>query len=621
MFLHETGEDDDSFSRQDLSSMNAGSSQRNSNPSSSKATHHVPQAPPQQAPQAVSAASHSMARQGSRDDAMSRSDSGDGSALPSTASWAAKNVQNESRRSSKPASVSAPSPVVTSSNPASKAISAIQPTTQPVIQPADPPLPIQESSNETAGAVTDEPSPKSSKPELNAISIPREPSPTPGDRAFDRVLKKVRESSFKFTFDRSRHSEETLSEIDSYPLLIDPTRGLVRYRIEKEQEEEQLRQEEQNALRTLSISEEDDNPASGSLQLGGEPDTQEDQNPRSGRGSSEPRSAIQPPLSGTLFTNNAPFGSGFMGNHSSGLFSNGRSFTPQHQQQTQTLRSGTNQQSPFNPQPQASYSGNTSMHHHQQSNPFQNQNFGNIPGHGRQASRYAFANDTSNTSTMKQSSTLQQSGILPSSQPKPFSGQPFQPSNTQTQPFYSGVQGPPPGLKSSGTPPVSGGGMFGQGHGFASAMGGSLGLVNSNGASKDTNEEMMRELIRGRNGNIGGQGHDVGKREFKFPSIPFSTASNTAPASSLLNPLFGTFGAYNGFQDHGLQKQKKKGKKHRHANTSSSGGGGLVNLADPSILQARMHHGGAGQGQFGVQGQGGYNVNSTMYGNGYGSRW
>lgn len=163
--------------------------------------------------------------------------------------------------------------------------------------------------------------------------------------------------------------------------------------------------------------------------------------------------------------------------------------------------------------------------------------------------------------------------------------------------------------------------MFGQGHGFASAMGGSLGLGNSNGASKDTNEEMMRELIRGRNGNIGGQGHDVGKREFKFPSIPYPTASNTAPASSLLNPLSGTLGAYNGYQDHGLQKQKKKGKKHRHANTSSSGGGGLVNLADPSILHARMHHGGAGQGQFGVQGQGGYNVNGTMYGNGYGSRW
>ena len=68
-------------------------------------------------------------------------------------------------------------------------------------------------------------------------------------------------------------------------------------------------------------------------------------------------------------------------------------------------------------------------------------------------------------------------------------------------------------------------------------------------------------------------------------------------------------------------KQKKKGKKHRHANTSSSGGG-VVDLADPSILQARMHQnaGGAGQGPFGGQNQGGYHQSNTMYGGGYG-RW
>ena len=436
-------------------------------------------------------------------------------------------------------------------------------------------------------------------------------------------MKVVRESCYKSSFNRSRYTEEQLRLIDSVPPLFDVNIATQRYYRGKKQREEQLRQEqERNALRTLSISEEEENLASGSLQLGGEPDTQDDQNTGSGRGSSEPRSAIQPPLSNSFLPGNSAFGSNFLGNHSSNLFSSSRSFTPQHQQQTQPFRSGSNQHSPFNSQPQSTFTGNTSMHHHQQSNPFQNQSFGNIPGHGRQASRYAFANETlSNTSAIKPSSTFQQSGILPSHQSKGFSSQLFQQSNVPNQPFYSGVQGPPPGLKTSGTPPVSGGGMFGQGHGFTSAMGGSLGLGSSNGASKDTNDEMMRELLRGRNGNVGGQGHDVGKREFKFPSIPSSTASNTAPASSLLNSLYGTqLGAYNGYQDHGLQKQKKKGKKHRHANTSSSGGGGLVNLADPSILQARMHYGGAGQGQFGVQGQGGYNVNSTMFANGYSGR-
>ena len=601
--------------------MNAESTQRPTQPSSSKTTQQappVPPAPPQQAPQPVSAASHSMARQASRDEAMSRSDSGDGSALPSSASWAAKNAPNESRRSSKPASVSAPSPVVTSATAASQATSSIQPVTQSTAQAQA----AQAQSNEKTAPPT-APSPQLSDKAETAHFIPRKPSPTPGARALENRMKKVANSSFKFTFDRSIHSDEMLRDIDSYPLLFDTNRGLTRYRQQKEQEEERLRQEEErNALRTLSISEEDDNPASGSLQLGGEPDTQEDQHPRSGRGSSEPRSAIQPPVANSLISNNPPFGSGFLGNHPSNLFSGGRSLTPQQQQQMQ-IRSSNNQQSPFNSQPQSSFTGNTSMHHHQQSNPFQNQNFGNVPGHGRQASRYNFANDSSSTaSTIKASANLQQSGILPTNQAKPFSNQPFQQSNTQHQPFYSGVQGPPPGLKSSGTPPVSGGGMFGQGHGFASAMGGSIGLGSSNVASKDTNEEMLRDLMRGRSGIVGGQGHDVGKREFKFPSIPSSSTPNTAPASSLLNSLYGTqLGAYNGYQDHGLQKQKKKGKKHRHANTSSSGGGGLVNLADPSILQARMHHGGAGQGQFGVQGQGGYNANNIMYGNGYGNRW
>ena len=618
MFLHETGEDDDSFSRQDLSSMNAVSTQRPAPTPASRSIQQSSQAPPQQAPQAVTAASHSMARQGSKDETMSRSDSGDGSALPSTASWAAKN--NESRRSSKPASISAPSPVVTSALAAAKTVSSSQPATQTSNQ-ALPLSPSAQGPSHDQTATPTELPPKAPPNEEIAQLVPTAPSPTPGARALERAMRKARESSFKFTFDRSMHSEDLLREIDCYPLLIDPNRGLLRYRQEKEREEEQLRQEEErNALRTLSISEEDENPASGSLQLGGEPDTQEDQDPRSGRGSSEPRSAIQPPLAGSLLSNNPSFRSNFLGNNSAGLFSNARSFTPQQQQNLQTLRSGNNQQSLFNPQPQSAFMGNTSMHHHQQSNPFQNQSFGNIPGHSRQASRYAFANDTSsNASSIKPATSIQQPGILPSNPTKQFSAQPFQQTN---QPFYSGVQGPPPGLKSSGTPPVSGGGMFGQGHGFASAMGGSLGLGNSNAASKDTNEEMMHKLLLGRNGSVGGQGHDVGKREFKFPSLPASMTSNTAPASSLLNSLYGTqLGAYNGFQDHGLQKQKKKGKKHRHANTSSSGGGGLVNLADPSILQARMHHGVAGQGQFGVPGQGGYNTNSTMYGQGFGSRW
>jgi CCR4-NOT transcription complex subunit 4 len=183
--------------------------------------------------------------------------------------------------------------------------------------------------------------------------------------------------------------------------------------------------------------------------------------------------------------------------------------------------------------------------------------------------------------------------------------------------FYgSSMPGPPPGLKSSGTPPVG----FGQNHSFGGSMGGGS-LFG--GAGKDN--DMLQSMLRGRNSAGGGQVHDAGKRELMFPSFlsqQYPSASSTpAPASSLLASLYGP--QTGAFHDFG-QKQKKKGKKHRHANTSSSGGGGLVDLADPSILQARMQHqqqsnAGVGHGLFGGQAQGGYNP-SMMYGGGL-PRW
>jgi len=195
------------------------------------------------------------------------------------------------------------------------------------------------------------------------------------------------------------------------------------------------------------------------------------------------------------------------------------------------------------------------------------------------------------------------------------------PSTYRSQPggpFFGGstMSGPPPGLKSSGTPPV-GGNMFGQGYGFGASAFGATAKENSN--------ELLQSIIRGR-GAGSSQAHDAGKREF-FSTVsnqyhPSSTSSTPA-GGGLLASLYGT--QPGAFQDFG-PKQKKKGKKHRHANTSSSGGSGLVDLADPSILQARMQqhqqqgNTGVGQGLFGGQTQGGYNPN-MMYGNGGYGRW
>ena len=596
-FLHETGEDNDSFSRADLSSMNALSTQRPAQQASSSRPIQQPsqpQPPPQQASQSISAPS----QVGSRDEAMSRSDSGDGSALPSSASWAARNAQNESSRSSKPASIAASSPVIT--NPAIPVPSAE--TRQVTSEPPAPDLgPSSQSKSSTVRSATARPA-----------------------HPLDALIKTIATSNYKFVFDRSLYSEEDLKEIDSFPQLFDPNGGMVRYRMAKEQERERQKQEEErNVMGAMSATEDEEAPASGSLQLGGEPETQDDSNDNSGRISAQQRSAIQPPF-GT--SSSIPFGvSNFPANNTTNL---ARTLTPQQQHQLSLLRSQSrNQQSPVNnSQFQAGYTGNTSLHHHQQSNPFQMQNqaFNTVQGHGRQASRYTFANDSASASTAVKPATnpqlmAQQAAMMPGNQNKHFQNQQLQ-SNIHGTHFYSGVQGPPPGLKSSGTPPISGGGMFGQGHGFASAMGGSAGF-GGNAGGKTANDDLMRDLLRTRNGSINGQGSDIGKREFKIPFTQQSMTSD-APASSLLSSMYGSqAGGHYGYQDHHLQKQKKKGKKHRHANTSSSGGGGIVDLADPSILQARMHHGAAGQGQFGSQGQGGYNPNSMLYGGGYGGRW
>ena len=161
--------------------------------------------------------------------------------------------------------------------------------------------------------------------------------------------------------------------------------------------------------------------------------------------------------------------------------------------------------------------------------------------------------------------------------------------------------------------------MFSQGHGFAT---GSLGY-GANAAGRNNNDALYQDLIRG---NGGARVNDAGKRESMFPSFlnPPPTTSTPAPAPGLFSFPYGhSPGAY---QESGSQKSKKKGKKHRHANTSSSGGGGVVDVQDPSILQARLHQGGnmTGQGLYAGQGQGGFSSSSIYNGNNYGGgvgRW
>lgn len=536
MFLHEQGDEEDSYSRQDLSSMNSIHTQRPlPGGGSSRSVSRQQPAQPTPPPPAVS---HPMARSVSKDG----SENGqDGSALPSSASWA-RNPQR-SRRGSHATSGAASSPAVSTSLPVTaEAVpeEAVEDTEEP---PAEPPAPKSK--------------PRPALSRLEYLGIP------------ETTLKSLLHSMSQLQLP-PLPSPEVLA---SYPPLFD-VRGGEKRRLMREEEDSRLNgeQEEQAEVREPSEGEPE---TGGSLALGGEPEDREGP----GEGFDQRRPSTQPPIQ----RNNTDgiFGPALTGanfNHNPGNPLS-RAMTPQQIY----LRS----QGGFDVPPGINQSGN-----------FQAQS------HNRQSSRFSFANDNPNATTSVKLAAnprimAQQTSMMPNS---------FQSQNSNQ--FYgTSMPGPPPGLKSTGTPPN----MFNQGFGGA----------GFGGAPKDNSNELLQSLI-GRSRAGTSQTHDAGKREYMFSSFsnqyPPSSTSTPAPASGLLASLYGN--QPGAFQDMG-SKQKKKGKKHRHANTSSSGGSGLVDLADPSILQARMHNqsqgnAGVGQGLFG-QSQGGYNPN-MMYNAGY-TRW
>ncbi|KAK7943177.1 uncharacterized protein PG986_012290 [Apiospora aurea] len=525
MFLHELGDEEDSYSRQDLSSLNSVYTQRplsnnnnnNNASSSSRSASRQQGLPPQQQPSVAQAMQRS--RRGSHATSGAASSPAISNALPVTTESAQEAIDSSQDDP-------APTPAAASRRAEKKVASA-------------------------------EPSPN------------REPSPIncrlPGLQA---------------------PQELDDSEVPLFDMV-----GGMRRRAMREEEENRLGETAEPVPEP--IEPEEGEPESGSLALGGEPEDR-DQG-RGGAGFDQRRSATQPPIQ----RNNPEgiFGPALTSAYAQGSANPGsigsRTMTPQQQQQQQLFmrpQSFVDQMPPGISNPQS------------QSSLFQGQ------GHPRQQSRFSFANEsTTNSTNVKLTANprimAQQSSMMPSTYHSQPSGQ-----------FYaSSMPGPPPGLKSTGTPPVSGG-MFGQGHSFG---GSGFGI-----GSKDNPNDLLQNLIRGR-GTGSGQAHDAGKREYfsSFPNqYPPSSSSTPAPASGagIMASLYAT--QPGGFQDFG-PKQKKKGKKHRHANTSSSGGGALVDLADPSILQARLPHqqqgtnAGVGQGLFGGQSQGGYNPN-MMYGAG-----
>ncbi|EON69265.1 hypothetical protein W97_08425 [Coniosporium apollinis CBS 100218] len=616
MFLHEPGEENESFTRQDMSSISAISSQQPAQVHTSSSRPLQPQAPPpQQAPHPIAAASQPMDKQDSKDGSGSPTDSqGDGSALPSSASWG-KQVQD--RQTSRAASGA------TSGTTASPQTTAAVPAPQPAES--------SKSRSEAAPKVTEKDkeakaeTPKSSTPQSQLTdTLPEPPAATqklsrprkPRLPYLDDALKILSTADFTPYFSAANLDPEDLEIVTNFPSLIDPNGG-AKLRARKNREAERLRQaaearDAQQAALTVE-TEEATEGAGGSLQLGGEPEERQDVG-----FSQSLQHAIQPPSQQLPNSTNLGLGQNLSLADNLGNFDLYRGFTPQQQQQ-QLLLQQLQSASPQKTNLLNAFQGTQSQQAQHGSS--HNQQGGSAPGHARHTSRFTFANDTASASAqvkpvVNAKLMNQQSSMMPQNNNhfNPLS----QPQQLGNQFFSSAVQGPPPGLKTTGTPPVSGGGMFGQGHGFAT---GSL-VYGANAASRNANEEMMQDLLRGRAGNARvGNAQEVGKRESMFPSFlnhhPMTSASGTAPGLPSF-PYGPSPGAY---QDSGSQKPKKKGKKHRHANTSSSGGGGIVDVADPSILQARLHQGGvlAGQGLYGGQGQGGF---SSVYGGGgFNNRW
>lgn len=422
MFLHEPGEENESFTRQDLSSMNVISTQSPSqaNMASTTSQPPQPQPPPQQAPQQIAAALQ-PADDFNRDDLTSEADlAADGSALPTTASWAAKN--QFSRR---------PSRTTESASPVSS---------------LNQPLHVAAPSSRT---------PIEEEQKLSSAAVPAIPQVPPFPRPQSQHLKTnglalLASKELRFVFDTESVSSAELALMRLFPPLFDPDGG-------KRRQQSRLRVLEREnhggALIQNSATRFDHEPVEGgSQQLGGEPEDE--------RQNREPQQYL-----------------------------------------LSQFKSGTT------PDQLTDYPPSAVGSHGQ-------------TGHMRQTSRFSFANDTATASASvkavgNQKLMKQQSSMMP-----PASQNiPHNPSQQTSTPFFGrGVQGPPPGLKAIGTPPVSGGGMFGQGHGFGTA---GIGYGNNNMA-RTANDEMMRELLLRNRGSSAESGHasDNGRREYISVRIP-----------------------------------------------------------------------------------------------------
>lgn len=463
MFLHELAEEEDSYTRQDLSSINGINAQKpiphaaGSSRSASRQQSHPSPAP---------VAAQPMIRSSSKDG----SDHGDGPALPATANWA-RNPQVRSRRGSHATSGAAPSPAISNALPVTTE-SAVE--DEPV---ADVPAPTPGPSTAAPASAPVSPSAPTPTPAAASPATRTKSAKTPAERAkrtTQDTLKSLLKSLEGCALAWPKPSAEQ-DDASKYPPLFD-SRGGERRRAMRESEAASTTGDQLTA--SVREPSEGEPESSGSLALGGEPEDRDHVRDTHGF---DPRRTAQPPIqrgSADGFFGQA-VGSG-MTQSTSNLGSIGTASRTMTPQQRSFMRPPTGFVEHLTAQTNTLFQGQ---------------------GHNRQGSRFSFANDNrdaaSSTSvklTGNPRIMAQQSSMMPST----FHNQ------AGNQYYGSSMPPPPPGLKSTGTPP----GMFGQhGFGLTAAFG---------GASKDN--EIMQQLIN-RNRGGGAQAHDSGKLDLADPSI------------------------------------------------------------------------------------------------------
>ncbi|RAH73329.1 CCR4-NOT core ubiquitin-protein ligase subunit MOT2 [Aspergillus aculeatinus CBS 121060] len=499
-FLHETGEDSDSYSRQDLSSMNTLSSQRPNGAPTAPAY----AIPPHVTRTSAQPLSQPMRRQPSRDDAAG-SRVPDGPALPSSASWANKDaVLSRARRASLTGSQASQSP-----RPATATVAPVQEEPKPVEK--SPPSTQQE-------PVQQSPSPPERRSSTPRSLEPLQTPPQPETPLLDNLVKAVNSPDFKFIFSAAGLPAEEIALIENHPSFIDPYGGVKRRAMREKAEQERARREQE--LLQSAVAEEESRE-SGSLQLGGEPD---DVVPPRGRSGRESHGAIQPPSQqGT--TENSAVGSPVSATShqfqqlNQQLNLAGRSLTPQQQHQLLILKSANDRAAMDQLQGGLSSAAlDQAAQVRQGLLQSQMAQLNSLQAQNRQNSRFSFANEVNSKNLPNARMLSQQASLMQTvGTPNPLAA-PSPQHGLSGGYFPSGVQGPPPGLKTAGTPPISGGGMFAQGHGFTTNT--SLGLGASIG-KQEANPDLMRELLRGRNGAgaSGLQGQEAAKLDEEFPPL------------------------------------------------------------------------------------------------------